>query len=102
MEFSNPELFEAFYIKNRDKYPDLTLEQFKEVISTPWLYLKQQMESGELPEIRLKFFGKFRVYPKKAQGELNKLDEKLEKKLITPEQHAKFKLMIEEYLKNIK
>ena len=101
MEYSNPELFEAFYLKKKAEYPHLTFEQFKEIVSTPWLFVKQQMETGELPEIRLKFFGNFKVYPKKAASELNKLDDRLERKLISPEQHKKFKEMIETYLKKI-
>jgi tRNA-dihydrouridine synthase len=101
MEFSNPELFEAFYLMKKYEYPHLSFEQFKEIVSTPWLYTKQQMESGELPQIKLKFFGKFKVYPKKAMFELSQLDERLEKNLITPEQHKEFKEMIEKYL-NIK
>ena len=41
------------------------------------------MESGELPQIHLKYFGTFIVYPKRAKAQLIVLKERFKKTTFT-------------------
>ena len=56
MKIENQDLIEEFYEKVKDEFPSITIEDTKDICFTPWRFLKQQMESGELPEVRFKYF----------------------------------------------
>lgn len=101
MKIENQELMEEFYTKNLSKFPDLTLEEFKEVCYSPWRYLKQEMESGELPEIRFKYFGTFQVYKGRAENMLHNLKQRFKFHKIDPKQYFHLKDMLEKYLGRI-
>lgn len=98
MILKTPELIREFYEKEKHKYPGVTLEEFKEIIHTPWLYTKKQMESGELPTIRLKYFGTFQVYPGRAKNMLNNLKVRFKNLKIEPERYFKLKTMLEKFI----
>ena len=58
---SNKELTQEFYDMIKDVYPDLELQDVRDIVYHPWRYGKKAMESGELPVIQFKYFGKFFV-----------------------------------------
>lgn len=101
MRLENKELIEQFYEQEKDKYPDLTLEQFRDICFGPWRFLKQEMESGDLPEVRFKYFGTFKVYEGRAKNMLFNLKQRFQFKKIDSKQYFKLKEMLEKYLKRI-
>lgn len=94
----SPSLLKEFYELNKDKYPHISLEQMKEVCSTQYLYVREQIKSGELPVIRLKYFGTFIVYQGRAEGMLRVLKEGFKRLLIEPKSYFYKKAMLEKYL----
>lgn len=102
MRLDNQELMEEFYSTVKDEFPDVDFEQLKDICFGPWRFVKQEMESGELPSIRLKYFGTFQVYPGRCNNMLYHLQNRFNKGLITEEFYLKYKTMIENRLKNIK
>lgn len=101
MKLHNEELIEEFYNKKKEEYPNLSLEQMKDICFGPWKFLKDEMESGELPTVRLKYFGTFQVYKGRAEFMLRNLKERFEANKITEKQYFKLKKMLEKFLKNI-
>jgi len=98
MKLENAELIQEFYNQEKHKYPDLTLEQFKEVCFGPWRFVKTQMESGELPEVRLKYFGTFQVYEGRAKHMLENLKKRFKFHKIEAKQYFRLKEMLEKFL----
>jgi hypothetical protein len=99
MKLSNNELLNEYFIETAYKYPNLTLEQIRDICYGPWKFLKQEMESGELPEIRFKYFGSFQVYRGRAELMLYNLKQRFKSNNIDHKQYFKLKEMIEKYLK---
>ena len=99
-EYSNTDLMDAFYIMQTEKTPGVSREEMQLICHTPWAFLKQQMESGELPLVRMKFFGTFQVYKGKAKLELSKLESKLEKKSLTLDRYNEIKTMLNKFIEN--
>lgn len=98
MILKNDDLLHEFYAKEGHKYPDLNLEQFKEVVFTPWVFLRKEMESGELETVRLKYFGTFQVYKGRAQRMLINLKQRFKFNKIETTQYFKLKDMLEKFL----
>lgn len=101
MKLTTPELIEQYFYTIAEEYPELTMEECKEICHSPWKYLKVQIESGDLPEVRLKYFGTFQVYEGRARNMLFNLKERFRAKNVEPKQYFKLKTMIENYLKRI-
>lgn len=95
----NDELLHEFYAKEGYKYPDLNLQQFKEIVFNPWVYLRKEMESGDLETVRMKYFGTFQVYEGRAKRMLINLKERFKYNKIEPKQFFHLKDMLEKYLK---
>ena len=100
MLLNNTELLNEFFEKHKEDFPDVGYDQMKDIVFGPWRFLKKEMESGELSTIRLKYFGTFIVYPRKAQSELNKLKKRFEANNIVHKEYFRLKLMIEKFLSN--
>lgn len=100
MLLKNDELLHEFYAKEGHKYPDLNLEQFKEVVFNPWVFLRKEMESGELETVRFKYFGTFQVYEGRARRMLINLKQRFSYNKIDPKQFFKLKDMLEKFLKD--
>mgnify|MGYP003641905799 CR=1 FL=1 len=98
MVLKNDELLHEFYAKEGYKYPDLNLEQFKEAVFTPWVFLRKEIESGELETVRLKYFGTFQVYEGRAKRMLINLKQRFTFNKIEPTQYFKLKTMLEKFL----
>lgn len=99
MKLENKELIQKFYNQEKEKYPGLTFEQFYDICSGPWRFLKREMESGELPEVRLKYFGTFQVYEGRAKNMLHSIENRFKFHKIAPKQYFKLKEMLSNYLK---
>ena len=99
MKLSNVDLLEELHKRIKEDYPDLTIDQLKEICHTPWLQLKKEMESGELSEVRFKYFGTFKVYPGRARLLLKSMKEKFKNQLIQPREYFKYKSLLEKFLK---
>jgi hypothetical protein len=98
MKLQNNQLIEDFYNQEKDKYPNLTLEQFKDICFGPWRFLKDEMESGELPTVRFKYFGTFQVYEGRAKNMLHNINKRFQFHKINPKQYFKLKEMLEKFL----
>ena len=101
MKLDNQQLLEKFYQEVSSKYPDVDFEQIKEVCFGPWRFLKDEMESGNLTTVRLKYFGTFQVYEGRARNMLYNLKVKFENNKIDEVYYMKYKTMIENYLKRL-
>lgn len=99
MTLKNDDLLHEFYAKEGHKYPDLNLEQFKEIVFNPWVFLRKEMESGELETVRFKYFGTFQVYEGRAKRMLVNLEQRLKFNKIDTKQYFKLKDMIQKFLK---
>lgn len=101
MKLDSQALLSEFYEMIKDDYPEISFEMVKEACFGPWIALRHEMESGELPEVRFTYFGTFQVYPGRAKYMLYALDKKLEAGNITPLQHERYIAMITKYLKKL-
>lgn len=100
MKLENDKLIAEFHKLNKDKYPDIDLEQAKEICNGPWKFIKQEMESGELPTIRLKYFGTFQVYQGRAKNMLDKLKERFRYNKVERSEFYRIKEMLEKFISN--
>jgi nucleoid DNA-binding protein len=98
MEFSNSDLFEAFYLQNEDRLKDLDLEDVKEIIQGPWKHLVKSMESEELPSVRLKYFGTFKVPISRAKDQMKRNVKRLESGAISQEDFNKYQEVLQNYI----
>lgn len=98
MILKNEDLLHEFYNKEGHKYPELNLEQFKEIVFNPWVYLRKEMESGELDTVRLKYFGTFQVYKGRAKRMLINLNQRFKFNKIETKQYFKLKNMLEKFI----
>lgn len=100
MKIESQELMIEFYEKNKHLYPGLSFEQVKECCGTQYLYSKREIESGRMPTIRLKYFGTFLVYPKRAEAILNRLTNQFKELKLDPKTYFEKKILIENFLNN--
>ena len=101
MKLDNQQLMSEFYDKIQEGIPGVSFEQLKDICFGPWRFVKDEMESGNLTTIRLKYFGTFQVYQGRAENMLYNLDKRLETKKITTEYHEKYSVMIKTYLNQL-
>lgn len=94
----SPSLLKEFYELNKDKYPHISQEQMKECCSTQFLFVRKQIESGELPVVRLKYFGTFIVFQKRAIYMSEVLEDAFKRLLIEPKSYFYKKAMLEKFL----
>lgn len=64
------ETIKSFYNSIKDKYPDLEYAQIQEICRNPFIFVKAAMKSKLFPEIRLKYFGTFKVNLGRAKAQL--------------------------------
>jgi hypothetical protein len=93
-------LTRQYYETVQDQYPDIDFEEFKKICYNPFEYTKEEMAGSELPVIRLKYFGTFLVYPKRAEAMLNNLKERFRYNKVDKRVFFKQKEMIENFLAN--
>lgn len=100
MKITNQDLINEFFEKYKNDYPNVSYDQFRDICFGPWRHLRRIMESGSLEEVRIKYFGTFLVYPKKAKAELEKIKKKFLDKTIYNKEYFRIKSMIEKFLDN--
>ena len=98
MRVTNDKLILDFHKQKEEEYPNVTLDQAKEICNSPWLFLKEEMESGELPEIRFKYFGTFQVYQGRAKNMLENLKERFRFNKVAKEEYFRIKNILENFL----
>lgn len=102
MKVESDVLIKEFKETIKEEFPEVSTETLKEIVFGPWRFLRDEMESGDLPEVRFKYFGKFVVYKGRAKFMLYKNKERLKKGLITQDQFSRYQEMIKNYLDGIK
>lgn len=100
MKLENPELMSEYFESIKEKYPDLTLEQVKEICPAPFEFLRKEIESGELPVIRLKYFGTFLVYEKRARSILERMKIQFQDLKLDAQVFFKKKEILDKFLKD--
>jgi hypothetical protein len=98
---TNQHLQDEFFELIKASYPSLTERQIEEITSFPFFKARESMESGTFPVIKLKYFGNFLVYPKKAVGVLKNLKKALAKGRIGQEEYDLKSTRIINYFKKI-
>ncbi len=98
MKIDSNILIKQYYEEVSHKYPELSFEEFKEICKRPFEFTKEQMQSGELPVIRLKYFGTFLVYPKRASFLLKRIMERKRYNKIGIKEFNQKKEMLEKFL----
>ena len=94
------ELIASYFESVKDKYPELSYENIRDIIIHPWNYIRDSMEDGMFHKIRIKYFGVLYVPPGRAKRLLEEAKYRFDKKYITPKQYFKIKSNIEKYLKD--
>jgi hypothetical protein len=102
MKLTHSELIQEYFESIREQYPDLTLQQCDEICSAPFMEARKGIESGELPTIRLKFFGTFIAYPKRVKGILKNFERLFKNHKISPSNYFKKKEQLEKFLNKTK
>jgi hypothetical protein len=88
-------LFEEFYEREKENYPGMEFKEMRDLIKTPWIFLKREMENGLLRAVRFKYFGLFIVYQGRAKYMRRKTIENFEKGYISKEKHDKCVAMLD-------
>ena len=98
MKLESDKLVTEFYNKKSSEFPGITQEQAKDICYGPWKFLKQEMENGELSEVRFKYFGTFQVYPGRAKNLLVNLKERFRFNKVGKEEFFRIKTMLEKFI----
>lgn len=92
------ETIREFYERDKHKYPEMTYEEFRDVVQTPWKFLKAEMVKDSLEKVRFKYLGTFVVFPGRAKGVLKGLEISFKKHKIEPEIYFKRKETLENFI----
>lgn len=98
MKKENNELMEEFYQKIKGDYPELSFDKVRTICSAPWKFLKDKISSGTLEDIRLKYFGTFRVFPGRVKECQKKNKERLEKGTLSEKNYNYYETIYNNYL----
>ena len=93
-----PQVIDEYYNKIKGENPHLTREQVAACCVSPFIYLRENIESGELPTIRLKHLGAFLVYPKRATSLLEKLKIQFKEFKVEAKYFFERKAMLEKFI----
>ena len=94
------DLIRQYYETIKDKY-GLTFDQVERICKAPFWYIKEQMETGILPLILVKYLGKFRVHPTTIYRLINLNNDRLKRETITPKQHLERETRYNEILNQL-
>jgi hypothetical protein len=70
------DLIREYWDSIKEKYPELSYEEVKEICHSPFVFLKDMMQREDLPEVRMKYLGVFRVYLNRAKYILDQLEQR--------------------------
>lgn len=101
MQSPTDKLMKEYYEREKDNYPNITFKQFKEICYAPWKYVRQEMASGDLPEIRLKYIGVFRVHIGRAKFMRDHNVKKYNEGSIPEDKYKGYQSMLNKFLKRV-
>lgn len=81
--YTNNESISKFYNSIMDEFPDVSRQDVREILRCYFDFIKEHIESGKFPTIRMTYLGAFIVYPKKVRYVLEKLERDYGKGLIS-------------------
>jgi len=93
------DLIDEFYEEIKGDYT-ITKEELKRVCKSPFLFIKKTISSGEMKNIRIKYFGLFKANGRRVRYFYNHSLEQLKKGLITEEQMKIREQTYKNYIKN--
>lgn len=100
MILTTKELIKEFKKKNNIQLPE---DEIRKVVETPFLALKDAISSDKLESFRIKYLGKFIVYPKRVKFLKKNLEERKEAgKIIENKEYLRLTKMFDEYLEKHK
>lgn len=73
--------------------PDLTEEEVKEVVNSYYDFIREEMESGNLEQIRMKYFGSF----KPLLGKIQHLEKNINWDKFTPNEKERYVKLFERF-----
>lgn len=100
MKLENQDLLNEFFEKERESFPQVSYDQYKDIVTGPWRHVHRTMTEGNLEEIRLKYFATFLVYPRKLEAETQNLEKRYKEGKITEKDYIRIKEMIKRYNEN--
>lgn len=100
MILNNDVLLKEFHSEIQQEFPNITLEELTLICYSPWKFLKEEIGSGRMTKVRMKYLGTFQVYPKRVNYILSQLSGRLEDGKITKRHHDYIKEKLETYMKN--
>lgn len=98
MKLLHHDLVEEFYQSIKEEYPHLTKEQCNDACSYPFKQVREAMESGDFPTVRLQFFGTFVVYTKRVVNLLANYEVMFKEQRIAPVKFFKKKEQLTKFL----
>ncbi len=100
MIYSVDNLIKDYHTQVKDKFPEISFEQFEKICKAPFYYIKKKMEDVNFPLIHIKFLGKFLVYSGKVKSLLNTFEKANEKGMMSPVDYENSTRALKNYLKN--
>lgn len=98
MKIEIEDLYKEFYEREKANYPHLEFKAMRDLIKTPWIFLKRAMEDGFLSSVRFKYFGIFTVYKGRVKFMKKRTKENFEEGYITEEKCNEYTEILDRYL----
>lgn len=83
-------------------FPEYTEDQILDMVYGAWGFFKQEMESGSLNRIRIKYFGTFKVLVKRVLDRINTTEKKYKEGFITKEVYERRIKAMNDFLEKVK
>lgn len=100
--YNQERIIKEYWAEVKDKYPDVSFEKFSEACKYPAIFIKNEIKSGKLKTIMIKWLGKFIVYPARLKRELNRKEIFFKKGIIPEEEYLDYKQKYETHTENFK
>lgn len=98
---TNKDLQEEFYQKVvKERFPEVDRSHSVQMTSAVYKKLAKEMDAGSCPKVRIKYFGLFQVYIKRASYQLKFLMDSLDKGKIEPSIYFKKREHLVNYITN--
>ena len=94
MRYTSQKLIEEYFKEVKEKNPEITLEELKKIVSSPFEMVKEDMQDLGLSTCRLQYLGTFFVSPYYVPYAEKRLDESFKNSLISEKYYQKVKQRI--------
>jgi hypothetical protein len=99
MRLTTKDLTKEFYDMVKEHYPDIDLQEMRDIVTAPWKYAREQIEKGELPvSVRFKYFGKFYTSKRFVQSGLNSIKKRFDKGYMDHDEYFRMKKKFDLFL----